>query len=347
LIASVLIRVFDEAHSSHGSRPAMASIVLDEAAFAHNGAADGRFHVAGWRTEPLQLGRGRQCAHVTHGTPVPAIAYIEAARNMVLRTTTLRGGVSLIIPDGSGAPVRLSGQKLTEGHFLALEQHEKADVYLPAGSSVYLVNLPSLEVARVPVGFATRSWAPFLRSAPASALCRTLQELSAALNCPHASTARSSWVSLAIRALVARAEPGTYGRSSQVRRAAVDRARELIHAHPERALQLEDLCKAAGSRPRTMEYGFREYFDVTPMVYVRCVRLNKVRQQLVRAAGSPCSISAVARRWGFAHMGQFSAHYRQLFAETPSMTMARRLARPSSTNTSKREGRLSRGPADR
>jgi transcriptional regulator GlxA family with amidase domain len=92
-------------------------------------------------------------------------------------------------------------------------------------------------------------------------------------------------------------------------------------------LRLEDLCRIAGSRPRTIEYGFREFFDVTPMGYVRNVRLNKVRQRLSRSAGKPCSISATARRWGFAHMGQFNTHYRLLFDETPSMTLARSLGR--------------------
>jgi AraC-like DNA-binding protein len=335
----------------------MVSAVLDdEPVFARDGAANGRCHVAGWRTEPLQLGRGRLCAHVTQcmAGAVPAIAHLEAARDMVLRTTTLRAGVSLIIPDGNRTAVRVSGQKLTEGHFLALRKREKADVYLPARSSVYLVNLPSLEEPSTRVVVPMRSWAPFVRSAPVSAMYRTLQELSAALNSSQASSANiaatSSWASLAVRALVARSESGTYARGSQVRRAAVDRARELIHTHPERMLQLEDLCKVAGSRPRTMEYGFREFFDVTPMEYVRCVRLNKVRQQLLRAAGTPCSISAIARRWGFAHMGQFNAHYRHLFAETPSMTLARPLMRPFSTPTSKaqlRDGRSKRGSAHR
>jgi AraC-like DNA-binding protein len=308
-----------------GSRLAqrMISTFSDEPARVDDAAGEGRCHVAGWRAEPLQLGRGRSCARVTQGTAaMPSIAHLEAAHDMVLRITTLRGGVSLVIPDGGTAPIRVSGRNLTDGHFLALHRHEKAVLYLPARSSVYLVNLRLLEDPRAQVVIAIKSSSPFLRSASASAVQRTVQELNATLDSSHLAPA-GSWVTLAIRALLTRSEPGAYARSSEARRAAVDRACQFVHAHPERALKLEDLCKAGGSRPRTLEYGFREFFDVTPMTYARCVRLDKVRWQLVRGVRASFSISAVARRWGFAHMGQFNAQYRLLFAETPSMTLAR------------------------
>ena len=42
---------------------------------------------------------------------------------------------------------------------------------------------------------------------------------------------------------------------------------------------------------------------------------------------SSTSITKVANRWGFWHMGQFASDYRKLFVELPSDTLGRRSQR--------------------
>jgi len=84
-------------------------------------------------------------------------------------------------------------------------------------------------------------------------------------------------------------------------------------------IALMDLCEAAGVSTRALEYGFRDFYGLGPMAYVRNLRLCRVRHDLLDHADS---VSSAARRWSFTHMGQFSHDYRALFGEMPSMTLA-------------------------
>lgn len=105
-------------------------------------------------------------------------------------------------------------------------------------------------------------------------------------------------------------------------RAAV-RAREYIDAHLDQPLALADVCRAAYSSARALEYAFRELFGVTPMAYARCARLSRVRRDLLNEDLAPGSVTDTATRWGFWHLGQFSKDYQSLFGELPSATLAR------------------------
>jgi AraC-like DNA-binding protein len=297
-------------------------------ASAGDDLADGRGTLAGWRVEPLQLGRGASRARLTQHTSGGAtVSYVEVSTHFVMRLTALRGGQSLIVSDDCAEPIRTAGVPLVDGRFLALQKRESAELYLPAYSSFYLVNLRSQNDLAIRAATSGRSRVPYLRSTPGAVVQRALRQLRSFLN--HADVpgdsafATSETICFTLRALLTRSELSVVGAGAVIRHTAVERARTLIDAHPERSLKLADLCRATGARPRTIEYGFREFFDTTPMGYIRSVRLTGVRRQLLRAAGNPCSISATARRWGFVHMGQFDTHYRLLFGETPSMTLER------------------------
>lgn len=58
------------------------------------------------------------------------------------------------------------------------------------------------------------------------------------------------------------------------------------------------------------------------MAFLRGIRLQRVRAQLLASDGS-VSVSEIARRWGFHHLGRFSAYYRDAFGEVPSRTVQR------------------------
>ncbi|WP_413784026.1 helix-turn-helix domain-containing protein [Rathayibacter tanaceti] len=62
---------------------------------------------------------------------------------------------------------------------------------------------------------------------------------------------------------------------------------------------------------------------VSPSVYLRDVRLDRARSDLV--AGDPCSttVAAVAREWGFGNLGRFASAYQVRFDEKPSHTLRR------------------------
>lgn len=105
----------------------------------------------------------------------------------------------------------------------------------------------------------------------------------------------------------------------------VKRARDYIHAHPDRPITLGELARVAGCTGRTLQIGFRRYLDDTPLGYLARVRLRRVRQELIDGdAGT--SVGEVAARWGMPHGGRFARAYLAAFGEHPSETRRRHSA---------------------
>ncbi|MGY0219258.1 helix-turn-helix domain-containing protein [Endozoicomonadaceae bacterium StTr2] len=97
---------------------------------------------------------------------------------------------------------------------------------------------------------------------------------------------------------------------------------------------IPELCAIARMSQRSLEYGFREQFGVTPIQYMRFVRLNGAREDLLKVEDSQTRISDIALRWGFIEFGRFAADYNRLFDELPSQTLRNRDSRKSNTKQS-------------
>jgi AraC family ethanolamine operon transcriptional activator len=97
-------------------------------------------------------------------------------------------------------------------------------------------------------------------------------------------------------------------------------ALDYIEDHASKPPSVEEICHASGVSWRTLNYAFREQFDLTPKQYLQAVRLQRVRRDLL-GKSSESSISDIAANWGFWHMGQFAADYRRQFGELPSETV--------------------------
>lgn len=101
---------------------------------------------------------------------------------------------------------------------------------------------------------------------------------------------------------------------------AVRRVREYLEANAENVVELADICGVAGVPLRTLHHQFRRSLGKTPMQLLREIRLDRVRRDLLRPHPG-ASVTNVALKWGFDHLGRFSASYRQRFGETPRETM--------------------------
>lgn len=66
-------------------------------------------------------------------------------------------------------------------------------------------------------------------------------------------------------------------------------------------------------------FGWRDN-DVSPMQYLKDLRLERASAELL---GGSTHVAGVALRWGFGHLGRFSADYRARFGEYPSETVRR------------------------
>jgi AraC family ethanolamine operon transcriptional activator len=84
---------------------------------------------------------------------------------------------------------------------------------------------------------------------------------------------------------------------------------------------ISELCVIANLSERSLEYGFQELLGITPIKYLKVIRLNGVREALLVGHNSQIKISSIALQWGFLELGRFAAEYRQLFDELPSTTL--------------------------
>ena len=100
-------------------------------------------------------------------------------------------------------------------------------------------------------------------------------------------------------------------------------ALEILEDKDTLPLTVSELCSSVGVSAPTLYRAFQEQFGMGPKQYIQIRRLCGVREQLF-ARDSEESIADVANTWGFWHMGQFAADYRQHFGELPSETLARK-----------------------
>lgn len=105
----------------------------------------------------------------------------------------------------------------------------------------------------------------------------------------------------------------------------VKRALDVMHAEPWRPYTIKDLATVAGVGVRVLQDAFRQHVGMPPLTYLRRLRLDGVHAELSRAAPGEASVSEVAYRWGFTHLGRFAGAYRERFGVSPSHTLRGRL----------------------
>lgn len=102
----------------------------------------------------------------------------------------------------------------------------------------------------------------------------------------------------------------------------VRRAEAYIEHNAHLPLTAGDIADHAGVSMRSLFAGYRKYRNTSPMQYLREVRLAAVHAELSRP-GPDTTVTQTALRWGFTHLGQFSAAYQQRHGELPSATLRR------------------------
>jgi AraC-like DNA-binding protein len=101
------------------------------------------------------------------------------------------------------------------------------------------------------------------------------------------------------------------------------RAEEFLAAHMQTAVSLPEVAAAAGVSLRTLTRAFHNKHGVGPIGILRQRRMQAVRRDLLEAEPGSESVTRVALRYGFAHLGRFAGEYRKAFGEYPSETLRR------------------------
>lgn len=101
----------------------------------------------------------------------------------------------------------------------------------------------------------------------------------------------------------------------------VKRALDAMHAEPSRQFTAADLAAIAGVGVRVLQESFKRHVGVSPMTYLRRLRLDGVHAELSKADPWQVAVSEVATRWGFTHLGRFAGAYKQRYGVPPSHTL--------------------------
>jgi AraC-like DNA-binding protein len=103
---------------------------------------------------------------------------------------------------------------------------------------------------------------------------------------------------------------------------ALRRAVAFVDDRPHQDITVADIAAAAAVTVRAVQLAFRRHLDMTPMAYLREVRLARAHADLVAATpGDGQTITAIAERWGFPSASRFTARYREAYGVPPSRTL--------------------------
>jgi AraC-like DNA-binding protein len=102
----------------------------------------------------------------------------------------------------------------------------------------------------------------------------------------------------------------------------VRRAERFMADNADTPITMSDVAAHLGVSLRSLQAGFRQWRNATPNAYLRQVRLQVVREELLRS-DQDASVTTIALQHGFMHLGRFSAQYRAAFGEGPSATLRR------------------------
>ena len=105
----------------------------------------------------------------------------------------------------------------------------------------------------------------------------------------------------------------------QVVRTAID----IIEAEPDLPWTVSSLAARSYTSVRSLQVGFQRYLEVSPMAYLREVRLRRAHEDLLRSDPSTATVTSVAYRWGFNNVSRFGALHKERYRESPATTLRR------------------------
>jgi AraC-like DNA-binding protein len=251
---------------------------------------------------------------------------------MLIHGSPAPGTAAVFAPLPSAGVFRYVGRDVAPGELCVTHSDEGWAGSLP-GSCDSLVVTFQVEALRLhaadlglpdPQPFLDRAW--ILPADPTfarrvQALMREAETLRSASRARHL---EEGALELALAALLPKRRARSPRVSLAARRRVLKRAVEYALDHLGDPPRVVDLCRATGVSVRTLEYVFREAYDVTPSAFLKAARLTRVRLDLARAESEGDTVTQVAVRWGFDDPGRFARAYAHRYGELPSATLRRR-----------------------
>ncbi|RZI53781.1 MAG: AraC family transcriptional regulator [Pseudonocardia sp.] len=109
--------------------------------------------------------------------------------------------------------------------------------------------------------------------------------------------------------------------SSKLRPRSVKLVIEAIESDAGKPYTSKEMAMIAGCSYRRLQESFKDFAGMTPMEYLREVRLDTARRVLAESDPSTTSVAEVAYSLGFSNLGRFSSSYFAKFGVKPSATL--------------------------
>ncbi len=116
---------------------------------------------------------------------------------------------------------------------------------------------------------------------------------------------------------------GIHQQSEKTSKLLVQQVKEYIEENVHELPGLAELTSYAGVSARSLQNGFKEHLGVSPMEYVRNVRMERAHEQLKNAVSTGENVTDIAMEWGFYNVGRFSQMYKGIYGQSPRETIIR------------------------
>ena len=97
--------------------------------------------------------------------------------------------------------------------------------------------------------------------------------------------------------------------------------RDQVFHHMDGNISIGSIAREYKVSEQTLQNSFKSLFGFTPKLFLRLLKLNIVHYELKQEDPNQSTVSKIALKWGFTHMGRFSTYYTELFGENPSQTL--------------------------
>jgi len=100
---------------------------------------------------------------------------------------------------------------------------------------------------------------------------------------------------------------------------------EIIESEAHLPLAVSTIAARSHGSVRSLQQAFRREMEMTPMTYLREVRLRRAHRALVESDPSVNTVASIAHQWGFTNLGRFAETHTARYGESPGVTLRRTL----------------------
>jgi transcriptional regulator GlxA family with amidase domain len=100
---------------------------------------------------------------------------------------------------------------------------------------------------------------------------------------------------------------------------------EIIESDARLPLSVSSIAARCHGSVRSLQQAFRREMEMTPMEYLREVRLRRAHRALVESDPSVSTVASIAHGWGFTNLGRFAETHMTRYGESPGVTLRRTL----------------------